>query len=43
MCAVFVVFYLDTFDDRRRAYVFWFNPLGIQADGLYTEGTVVGG
>jgi hypothetical protein len=34
--------YLDTYDDRRRAYVFSFNPLGIQADGLYNEGTAVG-
>lgn len=30
--------WLDTFNDRRRAYVFWFNPLGIQQDGIYTEG-----
>lgn len=29
--------YLDTFNDQRRAYVFYFNPLGIQADGIYTE------
>lgn len=34
--------YLDTYDDRRRAYVFYFNPLGIQADGIYTEGLGVG-
>lgn len=32
-----VSLYLDTYDDRRRAYVFHFNPLGIQADGIYTE------
>ena len=38
----YVSVYLDTFDDRRRAYVFHFNPLGIQADGLYNEGTAVG-
>lgn len=38
----YVVLYLDTFDDRRRAYVFWFNPLGIQADGIYTEGVSTG-
>jgi Domain of unknown function (DUF5916)/Carbohydrate family 9 binding domain-like len=38
----YVVVHLDTYDDRRRAYVFWFNPLGIQADGLYNEGTAVG-
>jgi hypothetical protein len=28
----------DTFNDRRRAYEFDFNPLGIQADGIWTEG-----
>jgi len=33
-----VILYLDTFDDRRRAYVLIFNPLGIQQDGIYTEG-----
>lgn len=33
-----VLIYLDTFDDRRRAYVLIFNPLGIQQDGVYTEG-----
>jgi hypothetical protein len=30
--------YLDTFDDRRRAYLLIFNPLGVQQDGIYTEG-----
>lgn len=30
--------WLDTYDDRRRAYVLWFSPLGIQQDGIYTEG-----
>jgi hypothetical protein len=30
--------YLDTFNDQRRAYVFIFNPLGVQQDGIYTEG-----
>jgi len=30
--------WLDTYDDRRRAYVLAFNPLGIQQDGIYTEG-----
>jgi hypothetical protein len=30
--------YLDTFNDNRRAYVIGFNPLGVQADGIYTEG-----
>jgi hypothetical protein len=38
----YVRLYLDTYGDRRRAYVFTFNPLGIQADGLYNEGTAVG-
>ncbi len=30
--------YLDTFNDQRRAYVLGFNPLGVQADGIHTEG-----
>lgn len=30
--------WLDTYNDQRRAYVFGFNPLGIQQDGIYTEG-----
>jgi hypothetical protein len=30
--------WLDTFNDNRRAYVLLFNPLGIQADGIFTEG-----
>jgi len=30
--------WLDTYDDQRRAYVLGFNPLGIQQDGVYTEG-----
>jgi hypothetical protein len=30
--------YLDTFNDQRRAYVLMFNPLGIQQDGIFTEG-----
>jgi hypothetical protein len=30
--------WLDTFNDRRRAYILGFNPLGIQQDGIYTEG-----
>jgi hypothetical protein len=29
--------YLDTFHDQRRAYIIFFNPVGIQADGIYTE------
>src|ERR1044072_265613 len=30
--------WLDTYDDQRRAYVLGFYPLGIQQDGIYTEG-----
>lgn len=30
---------LDTFNDRRRALVFSVNPLGIQGDGTYAEGS----
>lgn len=29
--------YLDTFHDRRRAYVFFVNPLGVQMDGITAE------
>ena len=29
---------LDTFHDHRRAYAFFANPLGVQADALWTEG-----
>jgi len=28
----------DTFNDQRKAYEFDFNPLGVQADGIWTEG-----
>ena len=28
----YVLIYIDTFNDRRQAYVIFFNPLGIQAD-----------
>jgi hypothetical protein len=38
----YVTVHLDTFDDRRRAYVFHFNPVGIQSDGIYNEGRAVG-
>jgi hypothetical protein len=34
-----VVLYLDTFNDRRRAFVFGVNPLGIQEDGVLSEGS----
>ena len=32
---------LDTFNDKRRAYVLVFNPFGIQQDGIRTEGVSV--
>jgi len=28
---------LDTYNDKRKAYILGFNPLGIQADGILTE------
>jgi hypothetical protein len=31
--------FLDTFNDQRRAYLVGFNPLGVQADGIQTEGS----
>jgi len=34
-----VQIYLDTFNDQRRAYFFFFNPFGIQQDGILTEAT----
>jgi hypothetical protein len=30
---------LDTFNDNRRAFVFGVNPLGVQADGVRSEGS----
>ena len=33
-----VAVYLDTFHDRTHAYLFQTNPLGVQLDGLVTEG-----
>jgi hypothetical protein len=30
---------LDTFNDKRRAYELFFNPLGVQQDGFLTEGS----
>ncbi|MBI3668641.1 MAG: carbohydrate binding family 9 domain-containing protein [Acidobacteria bacterium] len=30
--------YLDAFHDHHRAYFFYVNPLGIQTDGIQTEG-----
>lgn len=34
----YVLLYVDTFNDQRQAYIVAFNPLGIQADGTFTEG-----
>lgn len=33
-----VTLYLDTFLDRRRAFMFAVNPLGVQQDGVRSEG-----
>ena len=35
----YVGFFLDTFNDRRKAFEVFFNPLGIQGDGVLTEGS----
>jgi hypothetical protein len=34
----YVGLYLDTFNDQRKAYALFFNPFGVQADGVLTEG-----
>jgi hypothetical protein len=34
-----VTIHLDTFDDRRRSFFFAVNPLGVQQDGVRTEGS----
>ena len=34
----YVGVYLDTFNDQRQAYCIFFNPLGVQADGVFREG-----
>jgi len=34
---------IDTFDDARRGYAFAANPLGIQWDALWTEGSIGNG
>ncbi|HEX3184436.1 MAG TPA: carbohydrate binding family 9 domain-containing protein, partial [Pyrinomonadaceae bacterium] len=34
----YVGFFLDTFNDKRKAFEVFFNPIGIQADGILTEG-----
>jgi hypothetical protein len=33
-----VALVLDTFNDYQRAYMFFVTPLGIQADGITTDG-----
>ncbi|MCP2598345.1 carbohydrate binding family 9 domain-containing protein [Candidatus Aminicenantes bacterium AC-335-L06] len=33
----FITIYLDTFNDKKRAFVFRINPKGIQSDGIFTE------
>ncbi len=32
-----VTIYLDTFNDKKRAFVFKINPYGVQTDGIYSE------
>ncbi|HXG95104.1 MAG TPA: DUF5916 domain-containing protein [Blastocatellia bacterium] len=34
---------LDTYNDKRKAYILAFNPFGVQADGVLTEGGGPGG
>lgn len=34
----YVGVFLDTFNDQRQSYIFFFNPFGIQGDGIFTEG-----
>ncbi|MFV2008163.1 MAG: DUF5916 domain-containing protein, partial [Longimicrobiales bacterium] len=36
----YVQILLDTFNDRRRAFVLGVNPLGVQADGIRSEGAM---
>ncbi|MEO6443776.1 MAG: DUF5916 domain-containing protein [Gemmatimonadaceae bacterium] len=38
-----VTIYLDTFNDRRRAFFLGANALGVQVDGVRTEGAVSAG
>ncbi|KXK05289.1 MAG: hypothetical protein UZ17_ACD001000713 [Acidobacteria bacterium OLB17] len=33
----YVGMFIDTFNDQQRAYALFFNPLGIQADGTFSE------
>jgi Domain of unknown function (DUF5916)/Carbohydrate family 9 binding domain-like len=34
----YVAILLDTFNDERKAYALYFNPLGVQGDAVFTEG-----
>ncbi|HKY27458.1 MAG TPA: DUF5916 domain-containing protein [Pyrinomonadaceae bacterium] len=34
----YVGIFLDTYNDQRKAYELFFNPFGIQADGIFAEG-----
>jgi hypothetical protein len=34
----YVGFFLDTFNDQRKAFEAFFNPIGIQGDATFTEG-----
>ena len=38
-----ITVYLDTFNDKKRAFAFQVNPCGIQSDGVLTEGGSRGG
>ncbi|HEU4629739.1 MAG TPA: DUF5916 domain-containing protein [Gemmatimonadaceae bacterium] len=38
-----VTILLDTFDDARRAFLFAVNPLGVQQDGVRSEGSATAG
>lgn len=38
-----ITIYLDTFDDKRRAFFFGANALGVQLDGVRTEGAASAG
>ena len=32
-----IIIYLDTFNDKKRAFAFEVNPCGVQSDGVYNE------
>lgn len=33
----YVAFFIDTFNDERRAFFFMLNPLGVQVDGIFNQ------